>query len=294
MIFLTNEIIGDTNKLNALIETEQKFIDYNLKTQKTLKEILLNYVQKFANSTNYVDCIGVNNAIKLLEDMRSSLILCNQNISTLENISKELNSITNISELIDKFNGIYADFKLSLMKNTLQIEECLHSISSIYDVKLSQSIEKPTHPSEHTTQKYVENTLLISEMSGKVILPYTIASLQETLQKSNNKYSNIDEIINKDYTLSIDLFKTTSISRFREAFKLMRNKEKSSIKDAFDLGMELLFNYNLHPAIITACKNLDELDIYLAYLETGETDKFDCFKIVFEFAPKIVKTKKLL
>ena len=33
MIFLTNEIIGDTNKLNALIETEQKFIDYNLKTQ---------------------------------------------------------------------------------------------------------------------------------------------------------------------------------------------------------------------------------------------------------------------
>ena len=72
----------------------------------------------------------------------------------------------------------------------------------------------------------------------------------------------------------------------------MKKKENGSIKDAFDLGMELLFNYNLHPAIITACKNLDELDIYLDYLENNETDKFDCFKIVFEIAPIVVKNRK--
>lgn len=53
--------------------------------------------------------------------------------------------------------------------------------------------------------------------------------------------------------------------------------------------MELLFNYNLHPAIISACKNIDELDIYLDYLENNETDKFNCFNIKFEIAPSISK-----
>ncbi len=70
---------------------------------------------------------------------------------------------------------------------------------------------------------------------------------------------------------------------------MIRNKEKKSIIEAFDLGIKLTFNYNLHPAIITACSTLDELDIYLDYLENNETDKFDCFKITFEIAPVVSK-----
>ena len=71
----------------------------------------------------------------------------------------------------------------------------------------------------------------------------------------------------------------------------MRKREHSSFLEAIDLGTELAFNYNLHPAIISACKNLDELDIYLDYLDTGGTDKFDCFKIIFELAPMITKKR---
>ena len=56
---------------------------------------------------------------------------------------------------------------------------------------------------------------------------------------------------------------------------------------AFDLGTELLFNYNLHPAIISACRNLDELDIYLDYLENNETENFKCFSIIFEIPPVV-------
>ena len=72
----------------------------------------------------------------------------------------------------------------------------------------------------------------------------------------------------------------------------MRKKEKASISDSFELGFELMFNYNLHPAIIAACKNLDELDIYLDYLETGETNNFDCFEIIFELPPAVVNKKQ--
>ena len=55
--------------------------------------------------------------------------------------------------------------------------------------------------------------------------------------------------------------------------------------EAFDLGMELTFNYNLHPAIICACKTLSELDLYLDYLDNKENGKFDCFKIIFDVPP---------
>ena len=134
-----------------------------------------------------------------------------------------------------------------------------------------------------------ENTLIISETSRRVILPYTKIDLENIKAKDSSK--TYEEIIQENYTLPIDLFKTPFVSRFREAFKLAHSKEKKSIKFAFDLGTELLFNYNLHPAIITACRNLDELDIYLDYLESNETEKFECFNIIFEIPPVISKRK---
>lgn len=136
---------------------------------------------------------------------------------------------------------------------------------------------------------YEDNTLLISALKGKVFLPFKKSDLENILNECNNKYSSIQDIINSNYTLPLNLFKSSSISRFREAFKLMYNKEKSSIKDALDLGFEVMLNYNLHPAIISACKNIDELDIYLDYLESGEPQKFDCFNIIFEFPPMVIK-----
>ena len=138
-------------------------------------------------------------------------------------------------------------------------------------------------------EDFKENTLIVSEMSGNVTLPYSLSNLQRTLEHESDKYSSLQDIISKKYTLPIKAFKNPFISRFKEAFKLMRKKEGGTVGEAISLGTELMFNYNLHPAIITACKNLDELDIYLDYLESGETQKFNCFKIVFELPPTLSK-----
>jgi len=153
---------------------------------------------------------------------------------------------------------------------------------------------KPVKPTTKTEENnsLVENTLLISETKGKVFLPYTKDILDDILNNNPEKYTTYEEIIEKDFSLPFDLFRNPAIARFREAYRLIRKKEKDSVKEAFELGMELLFNYDLHPAIISACKNLDELDIYLDYLETNELEKFDCFKIVFDIAPVVVKNKK--
>ena len=52
-----------------------------------------------------------------------------------------------------------------------------------------------------------------------------------------------------------------------------------------------MFNYKLNPIIIAACRNLDELDIYLDCLETNQLYDFKCFEIKFEVLPTITKKK---
>ena len=65
----------------------------------------------------------------------------------------------------------------------------------------------------------------------------------------------------------------------------MRVKENKSIFEAFDLALELMFKYELNPIIITACRNLDELDLYLDCLRKNELEDFNCFQIHFEMMP---------
>ena len=209
--------------------------------------------------------------------MTESLELFNTNIEIFEKLTKEIDNIpiwdlspSPESEIQPKEN--YSDIQNN---NDNDKDSKVSSISS----------------NNTELHKYNEKTLIISETTGKVILPFELSKLQKDLENSNNKYSSVDEIINKYYSLPIALYKNPFIARFRESYRLMRYKEKSTIKEAFDLGLELMFNYNLHPAIITACKNLDELDIYLDYLDSGETDKFKIFKIRFEVLPAIVKVK---
>ena len=128
---------------------------------------------------------------------------------------------------------------------------------------------------------YPENTLIISEISKTVLLPYKKSELDNLDDKSIDK----NDFIKKKYVVPIEKYNSPILSRFKEAFKLMRNIEKKSIIEAIDLGIELSLNSKLHPAIISACRNLDELDIYLDYLDNNQTDKFNCFSIKFEIAP---------
>ena len=146
-------------------------------------------------------------------------------------------------------------------------------------------------------EKIIENTLednktlVISEEDGKVYLPYTKDEIKEEV--SQNKGVKIGELIKEKYILPLDKYKNSMKARFREGYNLMRKKEGKSRKSAIMLGFELMFETNLHPAIISACKNLQELDIYLDCLEDNELEKFSCFKIIYKSLPTIRKTKKM-
>lgn len=134
------------------------------------------------------------------------------------------------------------------------------------------------------------NTLVISEEDGKVYLPYTKEHVKnEVLQ---NRGTKISDVIEEKYILPIEKYKNSMRARFREGYNLMYKKEGKSKKSAILLGIELMFETNLHPAIISACKNLEELDIYLDCLEDNELEKFSCFKIIYKSLPTIRKKAK--
>ena len=146
-------------------------------------------------------------------------------------------------------------------------------------------------------EKVIENnlednhTLVISEEDGKVFLPYTKEDIKREAEQKNNL--KINEIIEEQYTLPLDKYKNSIKARFREGYNLMYKREGKSKISAILLGIELMFETNLHPAIIAACKTLEELDIYLDCLEDNELEKFSCFKIIYKSMPTIRKRTKM-
>ena len=70
---------------------------------------------------------------------------------------------------------------------------------------------------------YPENTLIISEISKTVLLPYNKSDLGKLDDKSINK----NDFIKKKYIVPIEKYNSPALSRFREAFKLVRNIEKN-------------------------------------------------------------------
>lgn len=183
------------------------------------------------------------------------------------------------------------DFKINYVIDNLERK------NNVVNFKLTNLTEIDANPEglifEIDEEKVVENnlednkTLIISEEEGKVYLPYTKDDVKEDMVQ--NKGKKISELIEQNYILPLDKFKNSMKARFREGYNLMYKKEGKSRKSAFMLGIELMFETNLHPAIISACKNLEELDIYLDCLEDNELEKFSCFKIIYKSLPTIRK-----
>jgi len=159
----------------------------------------------------------------------------------------------------------------------------------IPDVKPAE--QEPADAAENP--QFVEDTLIISGNKGKVILPYKLEEVNKIMERHPKKYKSPQDVIDALYTKPNKYYKNTAKARFREAFKLVSEREKGSLRKALDLGVELFFNYNVHPAVISACKNINELDVYLSCLEYNELDDFHFFKIIFNSVPAIVKLNKM-
>lgn len=137
---------------------------------------------------------------------------------------------------------------------------------------------------KETNQYNIENNvLLISETKGKVFLPYKKEDLQEYLLSYPDDYNSYSDVIEKEYILPLNTFmKNQTLSRFRETYELIRNREFKSMFEAMKVSTKFMFKYDLNPAIIAACNTKDELDQYMKCLEKNELENFNIFDIKFE------------
>lgn len=223
---------------------------------------------------------------KLLKELKNNLDNLRANISDLEHLKNLLET-----DKLDDFNSKVEAIQNNIYLVSLNIEKFIvHYTKNLqYPIQSSPKpiteIENQHVQSSNSNTELVDNNiLLISEMQDKIILPYSISDLEKKLKESTN-YASLQDVIDSEYTFKLSKFKNSTISRFKETYNLMRKKEKASVVDSLDLALELSLNSLLNPAIILACKNLDELDIYLDCLNSNELDKFSFFKVKYEIAP---------
>lgn len=295
MINLKSNKNNKKNKtyINIAFDEEKTFLEDYLKSQQKLNTELHILLKQMVTSTVIINASHSKSLVKNLTEFLKVFKKSTFNISNLEKLLSSLHSLittsTNFSDKLDKYNALYSKTFNQIVRNSVVIENFIES--SNYSNKLTDNADcKETDYSGNNT--YFENTLLISEIDDKVVLPYTIEDLNNELATNPDKYENLEDIINTVYTKPFKYYSHSSLMRFKEAFKLVREREHGSFYQALDLALELYSNYNLHPAIITACKTLNELDVYLSCLEYNELDDFHFFKTIFKFRPTALKTSK--
>lgn len=311
-----------TNQSNVmkLINIEVTSVTASLDSQKAFSKQILVFLKSFIGNVE-VDSIFADNVNKFISDSSFYLSKINSNIALYNNLLEILDNIkfncpsieysTTVSK-ITQYNKKFDTSTAEILKNNVDIEKFIHSMSSL-DISEYISIDnldiltnadsadtgstivqeqKKATRKKKDTVSLNENTLTISETSGLVTLPYKVADLKKALRNEPEKYASLSDVILSQYTVPLRDYRFSAISRFKEAYKLVINKEHGSKKEALSLATELLTNYNLHPAVITACKNLNELDVYLSCLEFNELEDFHFFKIVYEALPVMVKKNK--
>lgn len=309
---------SDTENREKMIDLDRTSLNATLAIQKNLNTQLLTFMKNYMGNVQInINFNSESKAFYYINTSVSMLTKSNKNIKSLKGLLTTLDSISTTMKTqkhtatflkkIDKYNNQFSKVLDSIYENTSLIEEFIHEISTIdmqsllaelaeetniqINVNADESVSETssTINSDELELSYIENTLVISDLQGKVILPYTLADIQEIIQKDDeHKYTSISDVIEKLYTRPMKDYKFSAIARFREAYRLMLLKEHSSKFKALCLASELFVNYNLHPAIITACDSLDELDIYLACLEDGTLNEFNSFDIKYEIPPTVL------
>lgn len=270
---------SDSGQIKIKVDDKTDLVELNLDKNVFYVVVESNdYKIYINNSKSFITADKSNLKIcykKLYLDLNrekdSYRLVTNQNINLDErvNVNNLLKEKDSISFNINNLN------KVMLKSNIIEIENDEFSSDEVKDVVKDNK------------------KLVISEEEGKVYLPYSAEDVKNEFSKIKDKNITISEIIEKNYVRSTKIYKNSMKSRYKEGYNLMRKKENKSIRESVWLGLELMFEFNLHPAIISACKNLEELDIYLDCLDDNELDKFSCFDIIYKAMPVMVKGKKV-
>ena len=256
----------------------------NLKQQiqqdiKKLDQYQSSYIKKL---DLYYKFLG-NNALspyeEIKQDVSDALQTIKMQLSKIEkakSILQKQSHKKNISKNeILKYNKIYHEISQSFEQNVIISKDIFNNLMSVHPITVESN-----------------DTLLISEKENQVVFPYTTEEIEEI--RRTEGYLSADEVIKEKFMRPLSDFRFPMISRYKETMKLIIGRDGYSVLDGMTLAMEMMGKRYLHPAIIAACRTLDELDVYLDCLDKGETEDFKIFNIQYELYPLVIKENSAL
>ena len=295
---ITKDGILNSNELYLLQNFEANLVALNLKIaeqenkknevtclfdtlSKTDSVSKINSKKDYAEKINKISKKFVNN-IEKLNSLKTLLIDINSDFASLS--KKDFSSDENVKILKEKINNYfstYEEIKKDISLADIEVDTFVKEINYSDNSKSSEISEEI---SEGNIQN--NNTLIISEKDNKVFLPYTVSEIQSYMEKYPKEYKSLEYVINKEFILPLDYYtKHPSLARFREAYSLIRDREAKSVFDALKYALNVMFKYDLNPAIISACKTEEALNFYIECLENKDLSKFNLFKIEFKLNP---------
>lgn len=279
-----------SNKKMNLLSLSSNMISIPDSLNKNKLELFHNTVSLLKQSLEKVTTIQ-NFITKLDEYLTSTLSLYDQSLeNNLEEIKANLVEYNKQRDELSQKILELETMNTSILNATIQLSVLTtHTKIKKRENNLSCATKKDTLKKDIELEPYDNNTLIVSEKEQKAYLPFFYSEVQEIFHNSSHTYVTLQDVIDDLYVIPLNRFKNSAMARFKESFRLIREKEKGSMAKALDLGLELMFRYELNPIIIAACRNLDELDIYLNCLEEQDVYDFPCFKIKFEVMPQVVK-----
>ena len=246
-------------KMLENIETESTVsIVEELQTNSTVENSENSSVEEdFTESPNEDIQVDINTALVTDTPSTTEESISETTTETIEN--KETISTTDIEESTNK-----------TIENDNNEEPSLGETYDTEEASIQKSIET----------KLLEKTLFIDYESNIAVLPYSIFDLEAVFSDNPENYSSINDIIEKEYTVSLDDYTNNSISRFKQTFRLAKEKSKLSFFESLSYANKLLFESEVEPIIIAACESVHELDCYLECLNNDTISSFNCFKII--------------
>lgn len=268
---------------NLLEEVEKSFVlvNSNIKSLYELKDILSDINSKIINLLVAIEShpSSTQTYMKQVEVLKEIISNYSNNCSTIK--EKVANNDLVLNEFLssNKFKNIFNNTEIDSVNinNEIELKE--------------ENIQTNKSSSDFTTTDIDDNTynntlLRISEKENKVYLPYTNTEIKSYLSQFPEDYDSPEDVINKEFILPLDYYlKHPVLSRFRETYSLIRDREGKSILEAIKYSMNLMFTYELSPAIVAACKTQEQLENYLDCLEKNQLDSFADFEIKFEINP---------
>ena len=174
------------SNLLKLINREISFIDTSLAYQRSLnKEVLLCMNLITQNSEVIETAMEFSKNYEALNNVMSLLKKSTFNIDTLEALLSQLYEIKNnennttITNKISKFNENYLDVIDEITTNTMKIECFLKADFQEVENQNKAIAESAKKVKVRTKEvNLLPNTLIISEIENRVILPYTLSDIK--------------------------------------------------------------------------------------------------------------------